>query len=728
MSHNSTPDSANPNARHDFDIKTNVFSFHPAHSINNNNNSETMIVVSRSSFSILSLFFFAVHGRRPAWQTLQEHLATRPNLSRTLKPNPNHFPVTTVDYGGSHPFEQATRRLEEYTAYRDDEIISYAGTSAKLRIRFLTEPLESQRNQSGEHDAAIETILNEVLPEVEALWTAHLNVVPVQGSIPIDSNVCFGAYADANLIPTSTLNSGVNDADLVVIVSGSDELLFYGESYAMCESGTLAAATSCVLDQFDRPIVGYINFCLDTIGSVRRLDEVQIQANPVPKVSLPSALFDTKFEKVQGEITDETTDDTILIAAHEVGHVLGVDSDLFVFFRDPTTGLPRTPRPFQLTEVTCVNGTDEYQYFPAESTLKSEITSDGLFSYTIVTPRVATVTRNQFDCQSLTGARLENRPGEGCTGSHFDERLFFTELMGPVFSGTSDVLSPLTLALLEDSGWYQVNYEGSQVSPYGFGAGCGFVNDACIIDDAVPSYSTGTFCTDVTTVESGEIAAGNNYLCDPSHRSINLCDLFDTDLVSSVHGIEFDEAAISYFSDQSLKTLSAHADYCPMPDIPIGIDCTIEFGDTLSPTYSGEMYGPNSRCVNFEPDPYSNRKVAGCFNVQCDASLRKVVVNGMTCDFDDQLVPVRTLSGYEVNMICPKLKVVCPEFYCQSGCSGRGTCNFGTGQCECFEPDTTSSICMPNDNNGGLGPISGGPWTMMVSYTVLMVVAVLLVM
>jgi hypothetical protein len=45
--------------------------------------------------------------------------------------------------------------------------------------------------------------------------------------------------------------------------------------------------------------------------------------------------------------------------------------------------------------------------------------------------------------------------------SHFDERLFYSELMGPIASefGKSDILSPLTLALLDDSGWYQVNYD-----------------------------------------------------------------------------------------------------------------------------------------------------------------------------------------------------------------------------------------------------------------------------
>jgi leishmanolysin-like peptidase len=64
---------------------------------------------------------------------------------------------------------------------------------------------------------------------------------------------------------------------------------------------------------------------------------------------------------------------------------------------------------------------------------------------------------------------LENEEARYCTGSHFDERLFYSELMGPIISQISDILSPLTLAVLDDSGWYQVNYQISQVSPFGFG-------------------------------------------------------------------------------------------------------------------------------------------------------------------------------------------------------------------------------------------------------------------
>lgn len=43
-------------------------------------------------------------------------------------------------------------------------------------------------------------------------------------------------------------------------------------------------------------------------------------------------------------------------------------------------------------------------------------------------------------------------------GSHWEERILQTELMQPVVNGGQLHISPLTLALFEDSGWYTANY------------------------------------------------------------------------------------------------------------------------------------------------------------------------------------------------------------------------------------------------------------------------------
>lgn len=58
-----------------------------------------------------------------------------------------------------------------------------------------------------------------------------------------------------------------------------------------------------------------------------------------------------------------------------------------------------------------------------------------------------------------------------CTVDHRDERLYYPELMSGVIAPTSNVLSALTLLLMEDSGWYLANFAQSTTSTMGTGSG-----------------------------------------------------------------------------------------------------------------------------------------------------------------------------------------------------------------------------------------------------------------
>ena len=137
--------------------------------------------------------------------------------------------------------------------------------------------------------------------------------------------------------------------------------------------------------------------------------------------------------------------------------------------------------------------------------------------YEVVLPTVAQVARNHFNCQELDGARLENQPtSEDCLGSHFDERTWFTEFMSAVYDEDAAYFSPLTLAFLEDTGWYKSDFRHSENSPFGLGAGCKFVEKDCIVNEEVPDYSRGFFCNDKN---------GQEWSCGPSHDFRGKCDL-----------------------------------------------------------------------------------------------------------------------------------------------------------------------------------------------------------
>ncbi|ACI64717.1 predicted protein, partial [Thalassiosira pseudonana CCMP1335] len=301
------------------------------------------------------------------------------------------------------------------------------------------------------------------LPRMEDFWSSALSVVPVEGNLLVSTADLQGRVycgdTEFAKVPSSHISTGVAGADLVLYVSGAPSTRFCGPS-------TLAVAVACNFDQFDRPTAGAVNFCLD-----------QIELNE------------------DGLASESVIEDNVDVAVHEAAHVLGMSSNSYRFFWDPDTGLERT-----------------------DNTMKFFIASNGQRYASIVTPKVATVARNQFNCQELNGAQLENQPtGENsCTGDHWDERMFYPELLSGVISPTTNYLSPLTLALLEDSGWYKANYTKSHVSPWGHGVGCPFVSSPCLAeqldcripanDDAIDviyseEYGDNSMCFETTSGE-----------------------------------------------------------------------------------------------------------------------------------------------------------------------------------------------------------------------------------
>ena len=64
------------------------------------------------------------------------------------------------------------------------------------------------------------------------------------------------------------------------------------------------------------------------------------------------------------------------------------------------------------------------------------------------------------------------------TGSHWEKRLLMNEIMtGSV--DTRSVVSPMTLALLEDSGWYRANMSMAEQLDWGKNQGVEFVTNPC---------------------------------------------------------------------------------------------------------------------------------------------------------------------------------------------------------------------------------------------------------
>lgn len=569
-----------------------------------------------------------------------------------LPPNPKH----KVNYL-NHPYgneKEEGRRLDaDSTLYRP------------MRVRYFTDAMLQHKTASNAEQ--INFVENVILPYAAEFWSKALSVVPVEGKLKMDSydlsNRMFCGDSEFSEVPQSHIEEGVEDADLVWYVSATPSTRF-------CGSSTLAVAVACNFDQFDRPTAGAVNFCLDQI----------------------------KIDSNGGQPSDAVKQDNVDVAVHEAAHILGMSSNAFRYFYDSDTGKPRTSRPFKTQTVTCVDGTTRTEILPSENTLKMGTDNHGQRYASIVTPRVRTVVRNHFNCQTLDGAQLENQPTEGgsCIGDHWEEKFFYPEAMTSVMSPTTNVLSPLTLALMEDSGWYVANYSHASLLPWGHGVGCKFLEEACLTFDiretTIPKHSQGFFCNDA-------MMRG----CSSGQTHKMACNLQDYSRGKQLAEIPL---RYQYFDSETMGGLE-QVDYCPVFGstygglIPEQLECENDNNVDTFNVFS-EYYGDGSKC--FE----TNTGAPRCYLTQClrdPTPYVRVNIRGSwyNCDHDFQQVTYKTNNAGILNgvLICPRLSAACPNLFCPVNCAGRGRCDYDhlinetiiQPTCKCFNTSDTSPAC-----------------------------------
>jgi Leishmanolysin len=460
--------------------------------------------------------------------------------------------------------------------------------------------------------------------------------------------------------------------------------------------------------------------------------------------------LDNIILKSDGTATDSVVQDYVDVSIHEVGHVLGHSSNSYRFFYDPDTGTPRTTRPFSARTVTCVDGTERSQILPGPTTITFGARNNGATRYaSIVTPKVRTVARNQFNCPTLEGAPLENQPtrSDSCAGDHWDERLFYPEAMSGVISPTTNILSSLTLALMEDSGWYVANYTSSRMSPWGLGVGCEFVEQPCLIGQGWSTTTTTTTTTNTTTAAAAETEAedggegrraaetvlestGLSSLASsintedapalPDYSRGFFCNRDGDRACSSelTHKLACSVIDYSFLAGQESPPVEAQffdnsnlggprqADFCPVYGTTYdnkkadALDCRDPNNNPTGFVNSyEEVYGPDSRCL-----PSSSGE-GRCYFSACVASdmTFRFIVGGKwyICEEDFQELSVSSfLEGVPHTVTCPRLAQACPDLFCPFNCAGRGICNYenvvnGTikPRCECFDSSDTSRGC-----------------------------------
>jgi leishmanolysin-like peptidase len=487
--------------------------------------------------------------------------------------------------------------------------------------------------------ARVTAYVEEIFPSIVEIWGKVLKVhSPLQNIVP--QPLACGETA-SSMIPQHHFEEGVANADTMIYVQMRDS--------SSCSVDPKPRITICNFDQHMRPLIGSLSICLEDM--VVQKDKVH-----------------------ESEVLHHTA-----LLSQLLGRFLGLSPNLFQYFRDPATGQLWGERK---VDIACgIGNTQVSQEIMLSNIIQQRTVRDADPYYEISTPTVKQVVRNQFDCQTLTGARLDgptsSNPKEECAFFNLDLRYHFDEDMTSLSQNADAAfgVSPLSLALLEDSSWYQANFAEATTPTFGRGAGCGFVESSCIAGGNVPDYSVGYFCA------SHERLPGTRSGCDYTHHSKAGCDLEDD--VSP----PLEEHRYFLPSNPEFGSPFDDVDYCPMRSKHL-VPCSSSNG-SKGASLAGESFEENSRC--YETDA----SIPVCLETVCNRSDKtlSVVVKGKSfyCAYQGQVINVEV--GYSV--VCPRIAAVCPDLVCPSNCSGKGLCDYckEVPECICDSPFDQSDGC-----------------------------------
>ncbi|XP_036002906.1 leishmanolysin-like peptidase 2 [Fundulus heteroclitus] len=376
--------------------------------------------------------------------------------------------------------------------------------------------------------------------------------------------------------------AGLPDTDFLVYlhVEATDK--------CRAESNTLAYAAHCQTDSWGRPVAGVVVLCRDRLAGAA--------------------------------YSHQTTVQTVV---HEMFHALGFSKDLFSSWRECSPSNQGA---------SC-------------SRRNKAIHSDGSGQMRIHTPAIISALRRHLvSTDPELGGPLENLGlPAGKVSSHWESRVLQGSIMAAALGDPTTVrIDPVTLAALQDTGWYSVDLSRAQSLVWGAGEGATFGSVSTCKDE-----SSSFFCT------------GSGVGCHFLHLHKGECQ-----------------------TDQYLEGCRV---YKPLEN---GSECWKEENIKWCPAenWSGEVFGPDSRCflsslVRKGSVAQSRSSAEGrCYRHRCSGLNRYQVQLSGSQWVDCPAGGAVQIEGYWGEVFCPDRRLcvypdVAPPPGDRNPSSGRSTCD-----------------------------------------------------
>jgi len=238
----------------------------------------------------------------------------------------------------------------------------------------------------------------------------------------------------------------------------------------------------------------------------------------------------------------------------------------------------------------------------------------------VVLPAVRDMARELFGCDELAGPELENQDS-GCrlVGSHWEQRMFNGNTMAPT-SSSHQVLSPLTLAMAEESGWYKANFSALEQQQWpgrdwGSDVGCdAALHKPGLSGDPLRSVTTNSSLRAGEPLFCSESSSSNE--CSFDRRGVGICQLVSyQDLEEEYRHFGETEAPYQAGTLQRMEFL---------PHVPPSRWCedTTEHKKFNLDSETGLFFGNESACFDStlvldDTRFVSVDRVSGCYRHRC---------------------------------------------------------------------------------------------------------------